>query len=59
MPMTNLPRIRRLSQPEPWLTRASLVGYPLPGIGIIVDIYDMIDGGYLILPVMEGSAAHA
>lgn len=59
--MTNLPRIRLLKQIEPWLARASLVGYPLPGIGIVVDIYTMSssDEGYLVMPILEGAAAHA
>lgn len=47
-----LPRIRLLKQEEPWLRRAALVGYPRPGIGICVDIYDCIDGGYLVMPVL-------
>jgi hypothetical protein len=37
--MTNLPRIRKQTNPETWLYTAVLVGYPKPGVGLVVDLY--------------------
>lgn len=52
-----LPRIRKQTNPETWLYTAILVGYPKPGIGILVDLYQRIDRtGWEVLPHIDAEA---
>lgn len=57
-----LPRIRKnYHQPEgiqPWALRVMLVGYPKPGVALVVDLYEPMYGDptWIVFPVIDKEA---